>query len=168
MSTALVVQLIELVNEEIRVFNALFDLLKQEQAAIVADDVLAIEASADAKIQVAEEARQMEEQRLWLLQQLSASLNMAPGQADLARLIEVVEKHHGEELTRMRHVLLELNQKIRETNDNNSFLIRQSMRYTERCLDILVGHPGDRGLYGKFGKSRKRGTSPRSVLNRTV
>ncbi len=168
MSTSLVVQLIELVNEEIRVFNTLFDLLEQEQAAIVADDVEAIEASSAAKAEVAEEARQMEERRLSLLQQLSGSLNMAPGQADLARLIEVVEKHHGEELARMRQVLLELNRKIRETNENNSFLIRQSMRHTERCLDILVGHPGDRGLYGKFGKSRKRGTSPMSVLNRTV
>lgn len=168
MSTSLVVQLIELVNEEIRVFNTLFDLLEQEQAAIVADDVKAIEASSVAKAEVAEEARQMEERRLSLLQQLSGSLNMAPGQADLTRLIEVVEKHHGEELARMRQVLLELNQKIRETNENNSFLIRQSMRHTERCLDILVGHPGDRGLYGKFGKSRKRGTSPMSVLNRTV
>ena len=68
----------------------------------------------------------------------------------------------------MRQVLLDLNGKIRRTNENNAFLIRQSKRYTDRCLDILTGDPSDRGMYGKFGKNVKRTQNPKSVLNRTA
>lgn len=165
---SLVVQLIEVVNEEVRVFHQLLDLLRQEQAAIVADQVEAIESTAMHKAEMVETARRLEGERLSLVRQLSESLNMAPGSVDLARLIEAVESHHGAELARMREALLELNQKIRDTNENNAFLIRQSLRYTERCLDILTGHPQDRGVYGKFGRSRPRGGASRSAVNRTV
>jgi flagellar biosynthesis/type III secretory pathway chaperone len=165
---SLVVQLIEVVNDEVRVFHDLLELLNQEQAAIVEDRAEAIEAVAAQKVEMVETARHLEGERLSLVRQLSESLNMAPGSVDLARLIDAVESHHGAELARMREALLEVNQKIRDTNENNAFLIRQSLRYTERCLDILTGHPQDRGLYGKFGRTRPRGGADRSVLNRTA
>ncbi len=165
---SLVVQLIEVVNDEVRVFHDLLELLHQEQAAIVADRVEVIEATAAEKAEMVATAGHLEGERLTLVRQLSESLNMAPGSVDLARLIDVVESHHGAELARMREALLEVNQKIRDTNQNNSFLIRQSLRYTERCLDILTGHPQDRGMYGKFGRTRPRGGADRSVLNRTA
>lgn len=165
---SLVVQLIEVVNEEVRVFHDLLELLNQEQAAIVEDRVEAIEAVAAQKVEMVETARHLEGERLSLVRQLSESLNMAPGSVDLARLIDAVESHHGAELARMREALLEVNQRIRDTNENNAFLIRQSLRYTERCLDILTGHPQDRGMYGKFGRTRPRGGADRSVLNRTA
>ncbi|MFC1525845.1 flagella synthesis protein FlgN [Candidatus Latescibacterota bacterium] len=163
---SLVVQLVEVVNEEVRVFQELLDHLHQEQAAIVNDDVETIEGVAAAKAELVETAKRLEGERQDLLQHLSESLNMAPGGVDLVRLIETVESHHGEELARMRETLLDLNQKIRDTNHNNGYLIRQSMRYTDRCLEILTGNPQDRGLYGKFGRARKRNAGDRSVLNR--
>lgn len=163
-----IIQLIEVINEEIRVFHSLLDLLRQEQEAIVNEDVQGIEAVAAAKVEATHAAHGLESDRLALLHQLSESLNMAPGDVNLARLIEAVESHHGEELTRMREVLLDLNQKIRTTNQNNAFLIRQSLRCTERCLDILTGHPRNRGVYGKFGKARTRNGAARSTLNHTA
>ena len=91
MTNSLVVELIQVVNEEIRVFHALFDLLEQEQAAIVGDDVEAMEEAARGKAAMADEAKPLETRRLDLLQHLSESLNMAPGQVSLERLIEALE-----------------------------------------------------------------------------
>ena len=68
----------------------------------------------------------------------------------------------------MREKLLELNGKIRSVSANNAFLIRQSLRYTERCLDIITGQSAaQRGVYGQFGKVR-RDSSARSFLNQTA
>lgn len=160
-------RLVEVINEEIRVFHELLDTLQQEQAAIVADDLARIEELAAQKAEGVTSAQRLEGERLRLVRTLSESLEVDPERTDLQRLIDVVEGRHAEELARMRQVLLDLNGKIRRTNDNNAFLIRQSLRYTERCIDILTGDPGDRGVYGKFGKNMKRARG-NSVLNRTV
>ena len=159
--------LVEVINDEIRVFHELLDTLQQEQKAIVADDLPRIEELAALKADGVARAQRLEGERLRHVRALSEALEVDPERTDLQRLIETIDGRHAEELTRMRQVLLDLNRKIRRTNDNNAFLIRQSLRYTERCIDILTGDPGDRGVYGKFGKNMKRARG-NSVLNRTV
>ena len=159
--------LVEVINDEVRVFHELLDTLQQEQQAIVADDLPRIEELAARKADGVGRAQRLEGERLRLVRSLSEALEVDAARADLARLIEAIDSRHAEELARMRQVLLDLNGKIRRTNENNAFLIRQSLRYTERCIDILTGDPGDRGVYGKFGKTMKR-SGGNSVLNRTV
>ena len=169
MSTALIVKLIEVINDEVRLFNELLDVLRQEQGAIVSDDLDGIEAAAARKQAAVRAGRELEARRVALVSELSGALNVAPQKADLACLIDALEGgEQGEELARMRNVMLELNGKIRDTNENNAFLIRQSMRYTERCIDILSGQSEQSRMYGKFGKNKKGDGSPRSVLNRTA
>ena len=167
MSEPLVVKLIEIINAEIRVFNRLLEILQQEQRALCDDDLGAIEAGVAAKRDVAEEGRRLETERLLVVQKLSRRLELEPENCTLSRLVEVVEGWQGEELARMRETIMELSQRIRTTNESNAFLIRQSMRYTERCLDILSGQPGNRGVYGQFGRSR-RGSGLRTLVNRTA
>ncbi|MCC7262322.1 MAG: flagellar protein FlgN [Candidatus Latescibacteria bacterium] len=167
MSDPLVVKLIEIVNSEIRVFNRLLEILQLEQKALCADDLEAIEGCLAAKKEAAEEARRMETERLLVVQKISKRLEMEPENCTLSRLVEVVEGWQGEELARMRETMMELNRRIRATNESNAFLIRQSMRYTERCLDILSGQPGNRGVYGQFGRAR-RGSGMRTLVNRTA
>ena len=169
MSTALIVKLIEVINDEVRLFNELLDILRQEQGAIVSDDLEEIEAAAARKQAAVLAGRELEARRVALVSELSGALNVSPQKADLACLIDALEGgEQGAELARMRNVMLELNGKIRDTNENNAFLIRQSMRYTERCIDILSGQSEQSRMYGKFGKNKKGDGSPRSVLNRTA
>lgn len=161
-------RLVEVINEEVRVFHELLDCLQCEQTAIINDDIDAMTATTARKTEQVLFAQRLEGERLRLVRLLSEQLEVAPEDANLQRLIDVIDSQHGEHLAQMRQVLLDLNGKIRKTNENNSFLIRQSRRYTDRCLDILTGDPGDRGLYGKFGTSVKRTQNPKSVLNRTI
>ena len=167
MNSSVVIRLIEVINEEVRVFHDLLELLQSEQSAIVNEDVEGIEAAAAGKEAALRDAQSQEAQRQQLVIELSEGLNVAPDKVDLSSLIAAVGGKHGVELSKMRDLLLELNQKIRSINENNAFLIRQSLRYTERSLDILTGHPGGKGMYGNLGKPKKRGGSA-SVLNRTV
>ena len=167
MNSSLIIRLIEVINGEVRVFHDLFELLQSEQSAIVNDDVETIEAAAVGKQETLERAQRQEAQRQSLVIELSQGLNMAPDSVDLSSLIEAVGGKHGAELSRMRDLLLELNPKIRSINESNAFLIRQSLRYTERSLDILTGQPEQRGVYGNLGKPKKRDGSA-SVLNHTV
>ena len=161
-------RLVEVINEEVRVFHELLDCLHCEQQAIVDDDIDAMTATTARKTEYVILAQRLEGERMRLVRMLSEQLEVDAEQADLQKLIAVIDSRHSEDLARMRQVLLDLNGKIRRTNENNAFLIRQSKRYTDRCLDILTGDPSDRGMYGKFGKTVKRTQNPKSVLNRTV
>ena len=166
MNNSLVVKLIALINGEIRTFHQLLQLLQEEQAAIVDDDMKAIERSVAAQENLALQAKELEASRIQLVAELSKELDLGDDSVTLVKLMEVLEGPHSDELARMRGTVIELNQRIRETNQNNAFLIRQSMRYTERCLDILAGQPIARGMYGHSGRARGR-DSRRSVLNQT-
>ena len=167
MSDPLVIKLIEVVNAEIRVFNQLLEVLQQEQRFLCEDDLKGIQAATLAKQEAAEEARRLETERLLVIQKISQRLELEPDNCTLPRLVEVVEGWQGEELARMRQTMMELNQRIRSTNESNAFLIRQSMRYTERCLDLLSGQPGNPGLYGQFGRAR-RNLGQRTIVNKTA
>ncbi|MBT3346358.1 MAG: flagellar protein FlgN [Gemmatimonadetes bacterium] len=161
-------RLVEVINEEVRVFHELLDCLHCEQQAIVDDDIDAMTATTQRKTEYVVLAQRLEGERLRLVRLLSEQLEVAPEDANLQRLIDVIDSKHSEDLAQMRQMLLDLNGKIRKTNENNAFLIRQSRRYTDRCLNILTGDPSDRGMYGKFGKTVKRTQNPKSVLNRTA
>ena len=169
MSTTLILKLIEVINDEVRIFNELLETLQQEQKALVIDDLDAIEAAAAQKQAAVIAGRELENRRTALVSQLSGALNVSPQKANLACLIDALDGgEEGEELARMREVMLELNGRIRDTNENNAFLIRQSMRYTDRCIDILTGQSEQRRMYGKFGKNKNGDGMPRSAVNRTA
>ncbi len=108
MNDVLVVKLIEIINAEIRSFHELLELMKQEQTAIIDDDLEGIEGSVAAQQEVAMEARMLEVERIQVVGELSNCFNMASGNMTLPRLLEVLESQQSEELARMRETLLEL------------------------------------------------------------
>ena len=168
MNEQLLVDLAALINEEIRAFNRLLQALQDEQRAIVEDDIETIEECVAVQGEVAAMAHQLEAKRIRIVEELAQQLDLEPQNISLNRLVEALECPRAEELTQMRATLLELNGKIRSISENNAFLIRQSLRYTERCLDILTAQsPTQRGVYGQFGKVR-RSAGSRSFLNQTA
>lgn len=168
MNEQLLIDLAALINEEIRAFHRLLESLQGEQQAIVEDDIEKIEECVAVQGEVAAAAHQLEAKRIRIVEQLAQQLDLEPQNMSLSRLVEALEGPRAEELTQMRAKLLELNGKIRSVSENNAFLIRQSLRYTERCLDILTAQsPTQRGVYGQFGKVR-RSAGSRSFLNQTA
>lgn len=168
MSEQLLVDLAALINDEIRAFHRLLAALQEEQRAIVEDDIEVIEQCVAVQQEVAVVAHHLEAKRVRIVGQLAEHLDMEPQNVSLSRLVEALEGPRAEELAQMREKLLELNGKIRSVSENNAFLIRQSLRYTERCLDILTAQsPTQRGVYGQFGKVR-RSAGSRSFLNQTA
>jgi len=168
MNEELISDLAHVINEEVRTFHSLLDVLRSEQRAIVEDDIEAIERCVIAQREVAVAAHELEGKRVRVVERIAEQSNMGTGNVSLGRLVEALEGPRAEELAQMREKLLELNGKIRSVCANNAFLIRQSLRYTERCLDIITGQSAaQRGVYGQFGKVR-RDSSARSFLNQTA
>ena len=168
MNEELINDLAHVINEEVRTFHSLLDVLHSEQRAIVEDDIEEIERCVEAQREVAVVAHELEGKRMRVVERISEQSDMGDGNVSLGRLVQALEGPRAAELAQMREKLLELNGKIRAVSANNAFLIRQSLRYTERCLDIITGQSAaQRGVYGQFGKVR-RDSSARSFLNQTA
>ena len=168
MNEELINDLAHVINEEVRTFHNLLDVLRSEQGAIVEDDIEEIERCVEAQREVAAVAHELEGKRMRVVERISEQSDMGDGNVSLGRLVQALEGPRAAELAQMREKLLELNGKIRAVSANNAFLIRQSLRYTERCLDIITGQSAaQRGVYGQFGKVR-RDSSARSFLNQTA
>ena len=58
-----------------------------------------------------------------------------------------------------------MHEKIQTTNKQNSLLIKQSMKYLDKSLQILTGDGSETGVYAQTGKVSKSG---RTVLNQVV
>ena len=167
MNDPVLIELIAVINEEVRTFHRLLTSLQEEQRVIIEDDLEGIEEIVAEQRQLAVYAHQIEARRIQLVNELALCLDLQPDNVSLSRLVEVLEGPHSEELANMRGQLLELNSQIRAISENNAFLIRQSLRYTDRCLDILTGQQVERRVYGQFGKA-KRSAGERSLLNQTA
>ena len=168
MNEELINDLAHVINEEVRTFHSLLDVLRSEQRAIVEDDIEEIERCVEAQREVAVVANELEGKRMRVVERIAEQSDMGDGNVSLGRLVQALEGPRAAELAQMREKLLELNGKIRAVSANNAFLIRQSLRYTERCLDIITGQSAaQRGVYGQFGKVR-RDSSARSFLNQTA
>lgn len=168
MNEELINDLAHVINEEVRTFHSLLDVLRSEQRAIVEDDIEEIERCVEAQREVAVVAHELEGKRMRVVERIAEQSDMGDGNVSLGRLVQALEGPRAAELAQMREKLLELNGKIRAVSANNAFLIRQSLRYTERCLDIITGQSAaQRGVYGQFGKVR-RDSSARSFLNQTA
>tara|TARA_Y100001978_G_scaffold17779_2_gene13619 strand:+ start:4634 stop:5140 length:507 start_codon:yes stop_codon:yes gene_type:complete len=168
MNDELINDLAHVINEEVRTFHSLLDVLRSEQRAIVEDDIEEIERCVEAQREVAVVAHELESKRVHVVERIAEQSDIGDGNMSLGRLVKALEGPKVEELAQMRQKLLQLNEKIRSVSANNAFLIRQSLRYTERCLDIITGQSGaQRGVYGQFGKVR-RDSSARSFLNKTA
>ena len=145
MGDPLIPKLIETVNAEIRFFHCLLELLEEERGIILNGDLEQLEVNIAAQHEAIEKVHRLEQERTQVIQELATRLNSDSGNLTLVRLIEILESYQSEELARMRKTLLELNQKIRTTHENNAFLIRQSLCYTKRCPGILPPQPVNGG-----------------------
>ena len=100
---------------------------------------------------------------------LGATLAEDADSLTLRRLIERVQGPHAERLKEMREMLIALQQKIQKVNRHNALLIKQSMRYVDRSLQILSGNGSASG--GTYAGSGRMETSTKpvcGVLNRIV
>ena len=158
-------QLVELVQKEVEMFQALLDLMESEQKALIVQDVAEIEKTVSSQREVAVNAVALERARTKLVAELSQELGETASELTLKSLIDRIEGEHSNHLGEMRETLIAMHEKIQNANKQNALLIKQSMKYVDKSLQILAGDGPETGVYAQSGKIPKSG---RTVLNEVV
>ena len=162
-------ELIEIVQSEVCTFQRLLDNMEREQRALIKNDVDGLDSMVAEQQNLTAEAGRLEAERTALVTLLSAALGEEPDTVTLRRLVEQVQGPESERLGEMRETLIDLQEKIRRTNRHNLLLIKQSMKYADRTLQILTGGDGSEGLYAQTGKVENASSvSNQGLMNQVV
>jgi flagellar biosynthesis/type III secretory pathway chaperone len=146
-----------IVEREVRAFKTLLEALEAQQASIVRGDPEAVSATTDRVETLVGETRTLEQER-WG-QSLALSKRMAVEQKlTLTALIPMVEKKYADRLEALRSMLVELAEKIRNTNEHNRRLLAQSLEFVDRSIRSLTENRNP-VAYSKTGLMQTAGTS---------
>lgn len=163
----IILQLIDVIQKEVEMFERLLKTMKEEQAALVGHDVEALERTVEVQRDLTEKAAALERARAEVVRSLCESMGEDPSVLTMKQIIEKVGAPHDERLGALRQDLLDLHEEIQRSNQQNALLVKQSMKYVDKSLQILTGEGPATGVYAKTGKVASETTS-RAVLNEVV
>jgi hypothetical protein len=142
------------VEKEVRAFHALLDVLVEQQASILQGDAESVSKSNEEVERIVSETRQLEKEVRGRSRLLSEHLEI-DRDLPLSEIIPLVEQRYSERLTELRELLITLHQKIQRTNQRNSFLLENSLRFIDESSKILAGGVAPDLSYSKEGKTKQ-------------
>jgi len=162
-----ILELVEIIQLEVGAFEALLETLTREQVGLVTQDIGVVEEAVATQQTLVERARALEAARVKVVERLSEGQEIDPEAVTLRALIERVADPEAQQLREMREQLLALQEDIRRVNQHNSALVKQSMKYVDKSLQILTGSGPSTGVYGQSGKVDAKSV-PRTVMNQVA
>ena len=129
-----ILQLIKLIGDEVVIFRSFLDYLNQQQEALVANDIEALERVTAQQEELARKTTEIEQQRRELVAGISGDLDRNQEDLNLTELTKLVSAQQSEELHTLQETLLNLHEQISEQKSQNDFLIRKSMEYLNTTM----------------------------------
>jgi len=163
----LVTKFVEIMNQEVGCFTKLLDLLMGEQKSLIDNDIDSLQTVLQEQDNLLAQISGLEKKRLEVSTAISQKLKVEKGELTIGRLTRLVKGCQGVELEKLGNTLLELQRRIETANRNNKLLIKQSMRYVDRCLNILTGEAESSKTYAKTGRITRNRKEPR-VMDREL
>lgn len=133
-------------QEELSTARTLLNLLKEEQAQLIAADIDALTALTEEKTRLVTRMSELATERH---DALSAS-GFAASEAGMQAWLE---NRQPEELRKAWLALLELARAAKEINRSNGLLIGKHLNRNQSALNALKGGPQGQALYGPNGQS---------------
>jgi len=161
----LIAELMEVVQQEVRVFQQVLASVECEQDALVHHDIEPIQSAVQAQNGLTARAAALEKIRMSIVARMSGLLEEDPSALTLKRLVARVGGPEAERLREMREALIDAHERIQKANRHNALLIRQSMKYVDRTLNILSGDSALTGVYAGSGKLATRKSDGQAVVN---
>ena len=160
--------LIAILDEEADVFRRMLDLLKEQQRALVQDNVAAIQANVERQRKTSEEVGLIEGRRIQATRGIAQRFGLGEEALTISRICEFYEGEDRDRVQALRETLLDLHAEIRQTNRNNALLVRQAVRYVDRTLQLLKGGDGSNRVYQRSGVAEGVSAGLRAAVNRVA
>ena len=157
-----ILQLIELIGEEVVIFEKFVELLNRQQEALVANDMELLATVTQEQERLALATSQVEKRRAELVRTLSHELNRDSNDINLTELAKLVAEPELNQLRTLQTTLIGLHNQISTIKSRNDFLIRKSIQRTyPECLqasrvmvfsNVIIWHLTERFILRWFSR----------------
>ncbi|WP_338819267.1 hypothetical protein MTCOM_06780 [Moorella thermoacetica] len=136
-------ELADVLRDELAVLQELLAVGRQEQEALVTDELAGIQAATGRKEELARRLAALEEERQ---QVMEASPETSAAGAPASR----VRGRDDEEINRLRDSLRQAVREFQEVNETNRLLARQSLAYVQKMLSLLLPEGVSTGIMDRL------------------
>ncbi|MDI9567671.1 MAG: flagellar export chaperone FlgN [Bacillota bacterium] len=133
---------IENFAHQVQCYRDLLQLARRKKDILVAGKVQELDKLLGVEQALLLRARQLEEERLSLLEGVGAELNMEPGELTREHLFSRQSAGEREEFARLEEDLREILAQLQEENQLNQQLIQQALDFIEFSRGLLSGIDG--------------------------
>ncbi|MFC6334906.1 flagellar protein FlgN [Paenibacillus septentrionalis] len=142
-------QLIQQLKQLLLIYRALFTLADEKKAAIIANDIEAINMITMKESKALKPVPELENGIRALLTKLQRELGFRPKlKMMLSEMVQlIIDPNQKQELSELQSDLAQVADRLKGANEHNQQLIQLSLDYVHFSLDVICGPPEDEVTY---------------------
>ena len=148
-------KLIDLISKEAAIFESFLELLEKQQEMLVKNDAEGLNQITDLQREKLVESQLMNKRRLELVHDIKIANNI-DGDLNVTRLLDIVDQDQADRLQRLQRFILDLNDKINKTRNQNAMLLNRSREYILKTMEMLSRVNNPESTYTQEGASKDR------------
>ena len=149
---ALLTSLSEHLKSELGIHRQLLDIAEEKRDTIVAGDIQIFSNLLKKEQEVLDQGQQLRQTREGIMLNLAKAVAVDVSNLHMAQILEQAPEPLRQELAGLQGNLKELLERLRDINDRNMVLIRQSLSFVKEIMNYIVG-ADDTKAYNQQGES---------------
>lgn len=144
--------LLHVLNEELKIYNELLSLSRNKTDIIIKGKVTELDTMVKREQELIVELGGLESQREAAVDKIAQQLNINPSEITMSELVNRLEPVQAQELRKYQLNLTGILGELKELNDTNSKLIKNSLEFINFSINIMAGAPDTGNNYGGNGQ----------------
>lgn len=167
MDSEMIARLVDVIKREESRLHEFLDLLEHQKKMLVENRVEEFENTVRQQEDLIELIKQLEQERIQLVNDLAKNMDVNEDELTLTRLVEMSLGQVSHELKDAKKTMTQLVERIHRANQVNQYLIKRSLNRTQRSIDFLIDEGLRDVIYEQDGKVK--GQDRRSLMiNKTL
>jgi len=143
-------QTVLLMNEEIELLRALKHLLEEQKELIFQTDVASFTDNIRMEDELLKKIKVVDQERVQMMNQIGRELKL-DSQLTITKLIDLVQEPFKIRMKTIKNIFTRLIEDIRQLNIENRFLVKKSMVFVQKNLNVLKDFTKNDYVYSMNG-----------------
>ena len=152
MEQELITELVGVIRQEEVLLQDFLELLETQKQLLVKNQVDEFDQSVLHQEELIKKIKNLEGQRIKLVNQISHGMKVEEDELTLTRLVEMSLGQVSSELQTAKKSMSQLVERIRRANQVNQYLIKRSLNVAQRSIDLLIDESLRDVIYEQTGK----------------